>query len=643
MSSKFAAALVSLVVLISAPTAWAAQTSNPAQKQLSAESFAALPSMERPLLSPNGKKIAAKLAIQGQQYFVVMSLDGGQPTVIQAGENDLNWWRWTNDDWLVVGIGRLLPVSGTEMYVTRAVGVSAADGKFVQLAAREAAQSADDVMWVARDGTPRILMASQTSAYITDRGFWPQVDEVDVSTGRRRMVVGGREDIYSWYADANGTVRMGIGMSKDGRESRVIYRDKDRGDFRALDTAKTNQEALTVPQLFLEEPGKALTIGDDERGFSTLYELDLTTLKRGKSLFSTEGYDIRGLYPDPAGFGYLGVLTGQKKRAVAWTDPAMVALQKELSSKIAGASPQIISTSNDRSVVVAQVGGSDAPGAYFLYTAADGNFGMLSVNNEAIGLKRMHPVRSIRYKARDGLEIEAILTLPRGKSKNLPLIVMPHGGPFARDYEEWDWWTQFLADRGYAVVQPNYRGSSGYGTAFAKKGEGQWGLAMQDDLNDAVTELARLEIADPKRVCMVGASYGGYAAMRAAQRDGALYRCSVSYAGVSELNRMIRHDAGFLGAGARKDWVKAQAPDLRSVSPLHDATSFSIPVLLMHGKKDRVVQISHSRDMANRLKEAGKEVIYIEQPEGDHYFSREEDRLQFLKEMESFLAKHNPA
>ena len=136
--------------------------------------------------------------------------------------------------------------------------------------------------------------------------------------------------------------------------------------------------------------------------------------------------------------------------------------------------------------------------------------------------------------------------MPRGRgTKNLPLIVMPHGGPFARDSESWDWWSQYLAELGYAVIQPNYRGSSGYGTAFAKKGQGEWGLKMQDDLDDAVAWLAKEGIADPKRACMVGASYGGYAAMRAAQRDGAHYRCTVCYAGVSGLQAMQRSELRF--------------------------------------------------------------------------------------------------
>lgn len=516
-------------------------------------------------------------------------------------------------------------------------------GKYQQIVGRDAAQNADDIIWTARDGTARVMIAYQTSIYLTEPGYWPKVQEVDLATGKDRLVQAPRTGVFDWYADGDGVLRMGIGVSEDGRSRRLLYRPDAATPFRVVDRARRNESRLTVPAMFLRDKTRALMIEDDEGGYSALYELDLATLERGKQLFASKGYDIAGLVRGGDGFSYLGVRVEEDRPETRWIDPDMVAMQAAVSGLVKGARVEIASINKDRSRAILAVGGADAPGAYFLYVRSDNGLSMIAHNNDTLGMRRLHPVRTIRYKARDGLEIAAVLTLPRGKKEKLPLIVMPHGGPFARDSETWDWWTQFLADRGYAVIQPNYRGSSGYGTPFTQRGQGQWGLAMQDDLNDSVKALADLGIADATRVCMVGASYGGYAAMRAAQRDGAKYRCAVSYAGVSDLSRMVAQQRNFLYSGSRVDWLREQAPDLKSVSPVNYPEQVSIPLLLVHGEKDRVVPIVQSRALAQKLKSAGKDVSYIIQKEGDHHFSRSEDRLEFLKALEAFLAKHNPA
>jgi dipeptidyl aminopeptidase/acylaminoacyl peptidase len=293
--------------------------------------------------------------------------------------------------------------------------------------------------------------------------------------------------------------------------------------------------------------------------------------------------------------------------------------------------------------MIVLVGSPSEPGRWYVLDRVHEKMTPFAWVNDAIR-QPLHPVRSFRYKARDGLEIHAILTLPKDRpSTALPLIVMPHGGPHMRDSEAWDWWAQFLADRGYAVVQPNYRGSTGFGEAFLKAGEGQWGLAMQDDLVDVVRHLAGEKLIDPARVCIAGGSYGGYAALRAAQRDSGVYRCAISFAGVSDLTRMLRYDRGYLGREEANDYWKGQTPDLTAVSPLQAAEQFSIPVLLVHGRQDGRVPHTQSKMLADRLAQLKKPHRYIEQPLGDHTLSREEDRVQLLTEMEAFLKQHNPA
>ena len=610
------------------------------------EDFAALPLLEDPAISPDGTRIAGRVAAQGRLYFGILSLDSDQPALVPLGNNDLNWWRWVNKDWLVIGYGAAVPGpdDAEDWYVTRAAGVRA-DGKKIVPLAKDAAQDGDDIIWVAHDGSPRILLSAQHSVYSNNVNFWPNVMEYDVSTGKGRTVLPSRETIMNWVADSSGVVRMGSGTSLSGRDVRVLYRGDARSDFREIVHQKRSDDNdYVLPALFLPEAGKALAYADDAQGYGGIFEYDLARLALGKQLYGSKGFDIGSMIRNQTGDALAGIRYLEAGPRTEWLDPDLAKLQSEVDDHIEGARGTLLSYSDDRKRAIVLVSGADSPGAYFLYDRPSGDMRMLALRNQAIKMARLNPVKTVKYKARDGLEISAVLTVPRGRpAKALPLIVMPHGGPAARDDESWDWWAQFLAERGYAVVQPNYRGSTGYGTPFHEKGEGEWGLKMQDDLDDAVAWLASQGIADAKRTCIVGASYGGYAALRAAQRGGGIYRCAVSYAGVSDLGAMKRYDGRFLGGQARGDWLKKQAPDFRSVSPLFAAADFSIPVLIVHGKEDRTVPYSQSKSMADRLEDAGKPVVFITQPQADHHFTRGEDRLEFLKALEKFLAEHNPA
>jgi dipeptidyl aminopeptidase/acylaminoacyl peptidase len=249
----------------------------------------------------------------------------------------------------------------------------------------------------------------------------------------------------------------------------------------------------------------------------------------------------------------------------------------------------------------------------------------------------------VQYKARDGLEIEAVLTLPPGReARNLPIVIMPHGGPWAHDTLDYDYWAQFVASRGYAVLQPNFRGSTGYGTEFLRKGQGQMGLAMQDDVTDGLAWAVKEGLADPKRACIVGASYGGYAAMWGVAKDPDLYRCADSVAGVANLRRDVNDfGSALLAKKFRDDWQR-MTPDFAAVSPINAVERIKVPLLLIHGKKDIRVDAVQSTSMASKMRGAGKPVELVILPEADHSFTREADRLTLLTSIEAFLLKHNP-
>ena len=233
--------------------------------------------------------------------------------------------------------------------------------------------------------------------------------------------------------------------------------------------------------------------------------------------------------------------------------------------------------------------------------------------------------------------------MPRGgAATDLPLIVMPHGGPWGHDELAYDYWAQFLAERGYAVLQPNFRGSTGYGAAFEDAGEGQLGFAMQDDVTDGVRWAIEQKIADPKRVCIVGASYGGYAAMWGIAKDPGLYRCAISIAGVSNLRREVNDFGGTLRAKLHRTQWQKMTPDFAAVSPINAVDRIKTPLLLIHGKKDVTVDHNQSARMFAAMTKAGKAVDFVSLPLADHYFTREADRLLLLQSIEAFLAKHNP-
>ena len=256
-------------------------------------------------------------------------------------------------------------------------------------------------------------------------------------------------------------------------------------------------------------------------------------------------------------------------------------------------------------------------------------------------------VTTFSYKARDGLEIPAIITSPPGvQPENLPTIVMPHGGPESHDEVTFDWMAQYFANRGYLVLQPNFRGSDGFGDDFTKAGYGGWGGVMQDDVSDGLNFLVDTGMSDPNRVCIIGWSYGGYSALAGGAFSPELYNCVVSINGVSQLQTMLNQEKRDFG---RDHWVvgywervmakgDATQDTLREKSPAEFASNFDAPVLLIHGNDDSVVNKRQSEIMRDKLKEAGKPVTYVNMRGEGHYMITPGSRLKILKELDKFVS-----
>jgi dipeptidyl aminopeptidase/acylaminoacyl peptidase len=297
------------------------------------------------------------------------------------------------------------------------------------------------------------------------------------------------------------------------------------------------------------------------------------------------------------------------------------------------------------------VEGSGRPGSYFIYDAASTSLTAVGNAYPEISPEDVAEVRLVRYRASDGFEVPAFVTLPPGRDpRNLPLVVLPHGGPASRDIAGFDWVAQALASRGYVVLQPNFRGSTGHGHAHLTAGYGQWGRRMQTDLSDGVAYLADRGMIDPSRVCIFGMSYGGYAALAGVTLQDNIYRCAVSVAGVSDVQDMLEEDRRLYGSNSTTmRWQfryigleNTNDPSLQEISPLRAAAHGNAPVLLIHGRDDSIVPYRHSTRMERALRDAGRPVELVQLREEDHGLSREPTRIQALTSAVAFIERHNP-
>lgn len=311
---------------------------------------------------------------------------------------------------------------------------------------------------------------------------------------------------------------------------------------------------------------------------------------------------------------------------------------------------RLVSWTDDRKKIVVMADSPTEGPGYGLVDLTTGHADWIANRYDKLGPEDIAPVAPLRFKAADGTQLTGYLTTPRGRDpKKLPLVVFPHGGPAARDEPGFDWWAQAMASQGYAVLQVNFRGSDGFGWPFLAAGFGEWGRKMQTDLSDGVRYLAAQGTIDPKRVCIVGASYGGYAAMAGPTLDPGVYRCAVAYAGISDMHSFspwIRYESGgeiqqryvmrYIGAKDMGD------PSVSQISPADHIDKVTVPMLLIHGKDDTVVPLEQSRIMANALKAAGKPVDLLVLDSTDHWLTRGDTRLAMLKATMEFLEKNNP-
>jgi dipeptidyl aminopeptidase/acylaminoacyl peptidase len=467
---------------------------------------------------------------------------------------------------------------------------------------------------------------------------------IDLAHATARVAQDGLPDTIDWL----------IGRSGEPM-ARVDY-DQRTGKWR-LSLRQDGQLRPVYSETALLDRPVLLSFGRDEQ----------SVIIRSHKSGDWEDYDIRmadgvmtaaaytddDLILDPVRRTIVGTIGYSLDTATTrFFNPDDAALWRGVQKAFPGHMVSLLSWSDDRSRIIAEVQGPEHGVSVFLIDRTSGKAEFMADRYKGLGPDLIAPVTTLTYKAGDGMEIPAYLTLPQGRpAKGLPLVVLAHGGPASRDDPGFDWWAQALASRGYAVLQPQFRGSTGFGEAHRNAGFGQWGRKMQSDLSDGVRHLARAGTIDPARVCIVGASYGGYAAMAGVTVEQGVYRCASAVAGVSDLRRMLAqevHDAGgnrnatlrywrrFMGAADNDDKT------LDAVSPARMAVRLAVPLQLIHGKDDTVVPIEQSRIMADALKAAAKPVEFLTLAGEDHWLSRASTRIAMLEAQIAFLEKHNP-
>ena len=623
------------------------------------EAFATLPTISDPAISPDGKYLALIQDYKGRPAATIRQLDSlaTPPAVIPYNDGFIVGVGWANDHRLLITINlndRVLGDNVNPWFRTIAIDPDGQNGVVLfknQTEARDINYSASEIADLAPDDPDHIYMPLfAPGTYLMEIWEPPhsRLFRVDVNSGNALPVVGGTKNTVSWVMDGSGNVVARMDQTKDPLVDHIlVYK---AGDWREI--ASTDASEAKGFRIFgLSSDGKSLVMHTaPSDGGPSGYAL--MSLADGKITGFTSDplFDLSGGLRDPWSGRVIGTSITAHLEKDSYFDPKFQAMQNTLNDAFPGLSARALHWDRALDRIIVSVEGPVKPPAYYLFTPNTNRFQALGHTYSQLKASDLGQIRVYDYKARDGLNIPAYLTLPPNKeAKNLPVVILPHGGPMARDKMSFDWESQFLANRGYAVLRPNFRGSSGYGRKFEAAGYGQWGLKMQDDVTDGVKKLIADGIADPKRICIVGGSYGGYAALAAAAFTPDLYACAAAWAPVTDLRQMLltdKHDSGGEDSwliSAEQLYIGDRSKDadkLDAASPAENAAKIKIPVLLMHGEADATVRIDQSEIMERALRRAGKKVTFIRIEKETHHMQAQATRIRWLSELEKFLKEN---
>lgn len=650
------------VLLKSAACAAALVTSASATAQLNplsadAAAFGAREAVNEMSLSPDGKH-AVYVGPARDRWSAVMVIDlvsgEAKPVLVAKGDPEvLHWCNFASSDRIVCRFSGTDDEGGILIGYARLVSLNLDGSDVKELGQR---QSFYDTRLRQYDGSILDWQSSRPGSVLMERSYVPEsrtgsrmvarqrglgVDLIDARTLKTEQVEAPRDFVQGYITDGRGNVRVMTMFETDGQ----MVTDKVRHFYRAAGIKEWTPLTALIDEddyrpLAIDAATDSLYALKKLNGRMALYSIKLDSSLREQLIASNPLVDIDGVVRLGDGLSVIGYTYAEARRQVHYFNKEFEALANALSKALPNTdSMSFADASADGKKLLIFTGGAKDPGRYYLYDKQSRELNELLEDRPQLGRRALGNVTATTYQAPDGTRVPAYVTLPAGKPpKNLPAVVLPHGGPSARDEWGFDWLAQFLAARGYAVIQPNFRGSAGFGDAWLMdNGFKSWRTSI-GDINAAARFLIDSGTADPNRMAVLGWSYGGYAALQSAITEPALYKAVVAIAPVTDLTLLKKEAEDYTNYDLVAKFV-GSGPHLVEGSPLRRASALKVPVLLVHGDKDLNVDIEQSDKMYDALKDAGVTVDYIRIQGLDHQLRDSAERTTMLTRIGALLGK----
>ncbi len=581
-------------------------------------------------LSPNGEHLAFFQPWESRMNVHVQRIGGDDVVrITDATERDIAGFFWASD----TRIAYVQDTGGDENFRLFAVDIDGADQKDLTPFEKVQVSLIDDLK---DDDDHVIIQMNKRDARFMD------AYRVNVVNGEMEMIAENPGNIVSWQTDHDGKLR--IATTSDGVNTSLLYRASEESPFETLATMSFKD---TLQPLFFTFDNKNLyVLSNLGRDKTAIYEYDVETKELKDLIFEHPEVDVEGLLRSDKRKTITGAVFFTDKRGYHFLDETRKKIQEDLEAQLPGYEVVLASTDREETKALVRTYSDRSLGAYYFCDLETMDLRKIADVSPWIDETELAEMKPIVYTSRDGLTIHGYLTLPPGKTaENLPVVVNPHGGPWGRDYWGYNPEVQFLANRGYGVLQVNFRTSTGYGKKFWEAGFKEWGLKIQDDISDGVKWLVDEGIADSERVGIYGGSFGGYATLAGLAFTPELYACGVDYVGVANLFTLIKTIPPYWEPFRAMMYEMMGDPEedkelYEKVSPIFHADNIRVPVLVAQGANDPRVNKNESDQIVEALKARGIEVEYMVKENEGHGFANEENRFDFYRAMERFLGKH---